>query len=281
MKRLSVIVLGCFFASIAASQEVAEIEPTVRRYTVEFVVFAYTEAVSIGSEVFPAEDPVAAEKVADDQEEMPESSTADETTVPAAPDGVQASDMAATDAAESLLITEYSRIAALLNIDDELTLQQVIDRLELLDVYEPLFWGGWSQIAPPKDEAEPLSLSFFGMPPEGLDGSLSLYLGRYLHLVVDMSLEEIPKADEIPLSIEEPSFSFQDSRFGYADPLLGAQQRIVFRIAEDRIVRNGDTRYFDHPKFGVIATVARVQTTEEAELSEEDLLPASVVGPGE
>ena len=35
-----------------------------------------------------------------------------------------------------------------------------------------------------------------------------------------------------------------------------------FRIQEDRIVKNGETRYFDHPKFGVVAKVTRVEEEE-------------------
>ena len=38
---------------------------------------------------------------------------------------------------------------------------------------------------------------------------------------------------------------------------------VRYRIQEDRIVRNNDIRYFDHPKFGVIAKVTRVEKEDE------------------
>ena len=38
---------------------------------------------------------------------------------------------------------------------------------------------------------------------------------------------------------------------------------VRYLIEEDRIFRSGELRYFDHPKFGVLARVSRVE--EEAE----------------
>ena len=40
---------------------------------------------------------------------------------------------------------------------------------------------------------------------------------------------------------------------------------VYFRIQENRILRNGELRYFDHPKFGVVAKVTRVEQSEEDE----------------
>ncbi len=50
---------------------------------------------------------------------------------------------------------------------------------------------------------------------------------------------------------------------------------IRYRIFEDRIVKNGDVRYFDHPKFGVIAKITRFEEPEEEEFIDDtdDLLP--------
>ena len=55
---------------------------------------------------------------------------------------------------------------------------------------------------------------------------------------------------------------------------------IRYRIFEDRIVKNGETRYFDHPKFGVIAKVTLSEQTEEENIDDIDnLLPDSLLGP--
>ena len=37
---------------------------------------------------------------------------------------------------------------------------------------------------------------------------------------------------------------------------------VRYRIEEDRIFRNGELRYFDHPKFGVLAKITRVEEEE-------------------
>jgi hypothetical protein len=47
---------------------------------------------------------------------------------------------------------------------------------------------------------------------------------------------------------------------------------VRYRIQENRIVKNGEIRYFDHPKFGVIAKVTRVEVAED---SDEDERPES------
>jgi hypothetical protein len=38
---------------------------------------------------------------------------------------------------------------------------------------------------------------------------------------------------------------------------------VRFRIQENRILKNGELRYFDHPKFGVLAKVTRVEEPAE------------------
>jgi hypothetical protein len=156
-----------------------------------------------------------------------------------------------------------------LMVEDEFSMQAVIERLELLDAYEPMLHVGWTQVALPEDESQPIELPYFGDPPAGLDGSFTLYLGRYLHLVVDLALdasastgEESPGLEE-PISDEpdfdEPAAIYGDARQQFDDEMPVAEGRVRYRIQENRIMRNGDTRYFDHPKFGVIAKVNRVE----------------------
>jgi hypothetical protein len=49
---------------------------------------------------------------------------------------------------------------------------------------------------------------------------------------------------------------------------------VRYRIKENRILRSGELRYFDHPKFGVLAKATRVEEEEEEppELEETELL---------
>ena len=50
-----------------------------------------------------------------------------------------------------------------------------------------------------------------------------------------------------------------------------------YRLQENRIVKNAETRYFDHPKFGVVAKVVRVEDlVDEEELAVQPPLIGSV-----
>ena len=49
-----------------------------------------------------------------------------------------------------------------------------------------------------------------------------------------------------------------------------ASPPVYYRISEDRILRNGEVRYYDHPKFGLLARVTRVE--EEAPADPGELL---------
>ena len=115
-------------------------------------------------------------------------------------------------------------------------------------------------------------------PPERLSGSFKLYLSRYLHLVVDLTLDEATANGE-PVAIDESTFRYGDSRFGYTAEEMQTPP-VQFRIQENRIFKNGDLRYFDHPKFGVLARITRVEE-EEPEAVEPEMLgdgPADLVG---
>ena len=129
---------------------------------------------------------------------------------------------------EPLPDIEFARLAR-----DEYQLTDMYGRLMRLEAYEPVMHFGWTQSTWPKEETQPISLHRFGRPPANLDGSLTLYLSRFLHLVVDL---------ELGAPTEEP---------------------VYYRIEEDRILRNGELRYYDHPNFGLLAKVTRVEESED------------------
>ena len=188
--------------------------------------------------------------------------------------------------------------------EEDYKLLDTLARLDNLDAYEPLMHFGWVQGMLPDIETEVLTLETFATPPNGLQGELTLYLSRYLHLVVDLELAadretgdefaDRPAAGAENRTLagpavsaarpEEPVPTFTDRRmFGgeeYTAPDEPRYAPLMYRISEDRIVRNGEIRYYDHPKFGVIARVARVEAEEESEQPEapdDSALPASVL----
>jgi hypothetical protein len=238
--------------STAVAQTIAEPEVTeYPRYTVEVIIFEYAEDVSIGTERFLPDEPPLPEP---GDPGVSDPVFGDAGTVPA-PDPDPDVEPGVGDEEG-----EWTDSGLVLHPEDEFTLTDVASRLERLDVYRPIMHFAWTQVTRPEEETRPIELQDLAQPPEGLDGSFTLYLSRYLHLVVDLSLQQQPAVTD-PVAIDDTVSVFRDSR-GFAN--YEAQQHPVrFRITEDRIFKSGDLRYFDHPKFGVLAKITRVEDPEE------------------
>lgn len=220
-------------------QPTAELEE-IRRYTVEVIIFRYAQEVSAGSERFLRDEPPPA--ALDSDAEAPLVST------PALADGAGAPP-------EPMRDVDLEFLA-----ENQLTMSDVLAKLDRLDAYEPLMHFGWTQSAWSDEETEPLPLATFAPPPAGLDGTLELYLSRYLHLVVALELD----APENTVIGGGPGDGSAGDFLGYLDDDESAG-RIRYRIDENRILKNGDLRYFDHPKFGVLAKVTRIEDDGEKE----------------
>lgn len=267
MKKSVTCILPLLWLTLAVAQE----EPTddasevadIRRYTVEVIIFRNVEDFGLGSEQFYPDDP----PVADDVETaIDELGLVDSVEVAPATRGMDLLTYAANaDALRFALLDE-----------NELTMTDVRDRFELLDAYETMMHFGWTQPTLPPEQTQPVQLRIFGETPDGLDGSFTLYLSRYLHLVVDLALAA-PGEDGSETGIGEPVPSFGDPVAQYIEPLAAPNQPVFYRIQEDRIVKSGDTRYFDHPKFGMVAKVTRVEEEVQRPDADADLLG----GPGQ
>ena len=261
MRRMLVPAIATLLSPFAFGQDTATGDPPeVPRYTVEAIIFRYAEEVSVGTERFLPDMPVVEEFGGEPADDL---IFGDRITAPAPveqPPGPAPSD------------DDF-----VLHFEDEYTLGDLASRLERLDVYEPIMHFAWTQETRPEEETEAIDLESLGPAPESLSGSFKLYLSRYLHLVVDLTLNAPPAAGD-PVAIDESVISYNDTRSGYAfgeaDPGI-----VRFRIREDRIFKNGDLRYFDHPKFGILAKITRVE--EEAYDVEPELLgddPATLPG---
>ena len=274
--RLAAILFTTSFAVAVAQQEQEplpeeeaeeEVEP-VRRYTVELIVFTYGEGVSSGTEIWIPEEPItepALESVYSDSfDEFDEPLT--EIEVPAV--GRRYMDL------ELALLTE-----------DDFTMNGIYDKLTELEAYEPILRTGWTQPTYERDLTASIPLRTLAESPPWLEGKLTLYLGRYLHLVVDLTMDsdrsEHPAGDESAAGV----LSFGDSRIQNEYGAIDAYGNLIvpsvrYRIFEDRIMKNGDIRYFDHPKFGVVAKTTRYEEPEEEFIDDtDDLLPGSVLSP--
>jgi hypothetical protein len=69
MKVLTTILFLSMAASLAIAQDdlILEEEEEIRRYTVELIVFFYAENVSVGTEIFPPDEPIVDDVLSPDQ----------------------------------------------------------------------------------------------------------------------------------------------------------------------------------------------------------------------
>lgn len=225
---------------VAAAQQSAPPNETdeVRRYTVEMIIFEYAEDISVGSEMFVPE-------ILNPRTEPIDDEQAEATDEP--------------DADERVYKFESNVLGR-----GEFTMNETWGRLQRLDAYRPLMHFGWTQTTIPENQTPELRLARFGRPVGGLDGTLKLYLSRFLHLDIDLSMPASDDASSAAVRAARPSapvntFADPAAREDYEDAYVPEYGPVRYRISEDRIMKNGEVRYFDHPKFGVIAKVTRVE----------------------
>ena len=240
MRRVMTTIAEVLAGTVAAAQTAIEPEPAeYPRYTVEVIIFEYAQEVSAGTEQFLPDEPPP---------QLPDE---------AGESGLVFGDrVPEPEPAEAL--REYPQEPEfVLHTEEEFAMADIAGMLRRLDVYRPLMHVAWTQVTRPEEDTQPIELAALAPPPEGLDGSFTLYLSRYLHLVVDLTLEQRSGPGQ-PVAIDDPDTEFRDSRIGsgYGEALPAP---VHYRIAEDRIFKSGDLRYFDHPKFGVLAKITRVE----------------------
>ena len=268
-------------------EQTEEVVDAIRRYTVELIVFAYGDSVSSGTEIWTEDEP-AIETV---EPTIADRYSEELTFV------IDELDDELTEVEVPDVGRRYMDLELVLFGEDDYTMTRIYDNLVELEAYEPLLRAGWTQPTYESELTGPIAIQTLTDCPPWLDGSFTLYLGRYLHLVVDLTMDEerpvvgeTQEADDMD-NESDAELTYDDMRiqngFGpidlYGEILL--QPSIRYRIFEDRIVKNGDIRYFDHPKFGVIAKITRYEEPEEDEFIEEefiddtdDLLPGGQLG---
>ncbi len=237
-----------------------EEEEPLRRYTVEVIVFRYAENVSVGTEVFLPDEPPPAEEPVLDEEGNPIDEELVDQLIEEVEEAIVEETVEEPELTEEELLEQARRYELVMLAEEELELLEFYEHIERLDVYEPLLHFGWTQPTLPLAETRSRVLEEFVTPPEGLSGEFSLYLERYLHLTVNLELdaEDTPVDTEVPEVEQEPVAWYDEAGYEIIEP-----QPVHYRIQEDRIFKNGDLRYFDHPRFGVLAKITRVEEEEE------------------
>ena len=252
LMRISIALLLCAMTAVQAQDDLTGETTEIRRYTVEIIVFRYAQDVSIGSEEFNLQEPAERSPGLDNE--------------PVVIDGELLEEIAPVS--RIYRDTEFTLLP-----EDEFTLDDIASRLGRLDAYEPLMHFAWTQATWPDEGTLPIELSVMGQPPAELSGTLRLYLSRFLHLVVDLELEA---PHELGGAGSDAMLSYGDYRSldesGSLDEPneFAAPRPVRYHIDENRIFKSGELRYFDHPKFGVLAKVIRVENEPEEPLEPSD-----------
>lgn len=272
-------------------------EEAAPRYAVEMIVFEYADSAANTTEIFEPE--VAVEVLSDEAffgtlppeltnqdpaavySDRPDDPAA-EAARPAENERSLANQSEEGEEAPFVLlpgetleeIPTYENAGIELLDPAEYQLVSAWEKLVDLDAYRPLMHTGWIQPTLEKEETQPLSVRRMGNPPLRLDGHITLYLSRFLHLVLDLSLEHRTPGAAPPAVDAVRYYGDSRSRASLSFEPNFAPPSVIYRINEDRILRNNEIRYYDHPKFGVIARVTRIEETmpEEPDTTD-DLLP--------
>lgn len=145
-------------------------------------------------------------------------------------------------------------------------LRSVYARLERLDAYEPMLYRAWIQAALPADQAVPFPVAADLLDDVRLRGTITVYKGRYLHMEVDLDLSADPPEPTPSEAESVPTYGDVFTPQEPATPVVPALTP-AHHLQESRRIRGVNPQYFDHPQFGVIALVSRVEVGEELEES--------------
>jgi len=295
-KRTSLLVLSLLASAVFGQDLLSQEEKApVRRYTTEIIIFSYAQDVSEDTEVFipdapPLEDllgePMLVDgdslqcipEIVEDHEledyeledyeledyELEVLELEDHELEDHELEDYELEDYALEDHELEDHELEDEPFGPVMLAEENFQLKDEFERLDNLEEYTPLLHFGWTQAAHPDDEQEVQPLSSLVTPPDGLEGNLTLYLSRYLHLAVNLQLD---------VPIKEMPCSYGNDNFEEITPKT---YPVRYRIEEDRIFRIGELRYFDHPKFGVLARIIRAEEVEppEDEIAKELTLQA-------
>ncbi len=244
--------IPCAQAQTATPEAPAEVAEAERRYTVEIIIFEYAESAQAGHELFMAET----------IEPAPDAPLEGE---PVSTDMPATVDNSAQGNKPSLAEIPLARQIGLSLLEPaQYTMRDIYRKLQTLDAYKPILHTAWTQTTVEKELTPPIRLRMLGNAPLRLDGYLTLYLSRYLHLVVDLALDGEPSAQSYTGNAVTSAEASSQGGTIYTDKPDLQPSTVRYRIFEDRIFKSGDLRYFDHPKFGVLAKITRDESVNQS-----------------
>ena len=248
-------------------------EETVPRYAIELIVFEHIGEAADTSEIFKPDIP----EVSVSEEHFMEEIIPEEGRRITTPEKNTAHVMQdAVAVIPPYLLRQLKQIptfeqAGFIWLETEsFQLTNIFTRLRNLPAYRPIMHTAWIQPVLKKENTKPLKLRRIGDPPLRLNGTLSVYLSRFLHLTLDLTLKH---QNPQRLAGRQHQLSVNGDDQPRAEVVFDMQfveSPIYYRIQEDRIFSNNELRYFDHPKFGVLAQISLIEENITDETSSSD-----------
>ena len=217
---------------------------------IEIIIFEYHDKNSSGNEVF--------NKIEENyqlEQEIPNNQNQEDTSIEV---GLLTSKFKELSIS---LVPTARQIALKISQRKSLNMSAVYNRLNRLRVYEPVIWGGWEQRLTNEQNAFPVNLRSIKNTLGKFDGNIKFYesSGGRLRLSVDIEMYE-----KIEISANE------------SDGELHEQMINTYKISNDKEMRYDELRYFDHPKFGLIAKIQKQEPSELIQkLTEVNINPES------
>jgi len=217
---------------------------------IEIIIFEYLDHNSSGNEVFnKIEENYQLEK------EIPNNQNQEDTSIEV---GLLTSEFKEVSIS---LVPTARQIALKISQRKSLNMSAIYNRLNRLRVYEPVIWGGWEQRLTNEQNAFPVNLRSIKNTLGKFDGNIKFYesSGGRLRLSVDIEMYE-----KIEIFANE------------SDGELHEQIINTYKISNDKEMRYDELRYFDHPKFGLIAKIQKQEPSELIQkLTEVNINPES------
>ena len=221
-----------------------------RSQKIEIIIFEYLDHNSSGNEVFnKIEENYQLEK------EIPNNQYQEDTSIE---EGLLTSKFKEVSIS---LVPTARQIALKISQRKSLNMSAIYNRLNRLRVYEPVIWGGWEQRLTNEQNAFPVNLRSIKNTLGKFDGNIKFYesSGGRLRLSVDIEMYE-----KIEIFANE------------SDGELHEQIINTYKISNDKEMRYDELRYFDHPKFGLIAKIQKQEPSELIQkLTEVNINPES------
>jgi hypothetical protein len=232
--------------------------PAVPKYRVEFILFAHAD-VDPAEEVFVDEYASRAQPTPPMREPFPGRETDAGAAEPGAAEPGTAPDTGPFD-----FIDPFGQLARggdrrapfqfRILRRDELQLGEAFTRIERLGAYRLLAHGAWVQDGLDDSAAQPMNLANLGIVNP--QGTLRLYLSRFLHLSIDLKYQP-PRNGLETEAVTDPR------------ALTELELEPEFRMVEQRrVARSGELHYVDHPLFGLLFMIS--PAPEEGEGVEDD-----------